>query len=45
MKCGVDVGSDYYFVIVNIKFKLMKVVLKSIIRWIDIGKFKVNKVR
>lgn len=45
MKRGADVGSDHHLVTANIKLKLMKVAPKSIIRRIDTGKLKVNKVR
>lgn len=45
MKRGADVGSDHHLVTANIKLKLMKVAPKSIIRRIDTGKIKVNKVR
>lgn len=45
VKRGADVGSDHHLVTANIKLKLMKVAPKSIIRRIDTGKIKVNKVR
>lgn len=44
VKRGADVGSDHHLFTANIKLKLIKVAPKSIIRRIDTGKLKDNKV-
>lgn len=38
VRWDVDLGSDYYLVIVYFKFKLMKIVFKSSWKRFDIGK-------
>lgn len=47
VKRGADVGSDHHFITAkcNIKLKLMIIAPKSIIRQIDTGKLRDNKVR